>query len=328
MLTYEQKQVVAQKAFEYVLNNPVKNSFTLPNDEIDFNEALHLELQDYITMQYCMQYFDLNPHFVKIAFFELLDQKSRITTLEIKKLLREWGFYAVQEDVSHHMRELTELNDYIKYDDNGVYREYYISVDLNNLVNTDLNDDEDDDFANDGSSMPFDQLFLTDMKFVENFEGFISRYSSNINQVRYFEDSSVLVVKFKSGTIYAYQDVEKDVYTQFKNAGSKGSFFISDIKGKNYNFIECTDVFEGDMDTDSVLEENFDVYDSSFIEHIFLYVNESEIKNFDVKLKTGENYLYYGITEGVIEGFRKAQSKGAFLNNQIKPFCSCVHVVD
>jgi hypothetical protein len=54
--------------------------------------------------------------------------------------------------------------------------------------------------------------------------------SSNIHGVVY--DGGTMIVHFKNGTIYKYQDVPEDLHKQFMASVSKGSFFHHNIKGK------------------------------------------------------------------------------------------------
>lgn len=72
----------------------------------------------------------------------------------------------------------------------------------------------------------------------------ISVKSSNIAQIGYEEGviismgakpKDVLRVVFTSGTVYDYYGVESDVFEQFLNAKSIGSYFHKHIKN-NYTF--------------------------------------------------------------------------------------------
>ncbi len=56
--------------------------------------------------------------------------------------------------------------------------------------------------------------------------------SSNIDGYLYMADRKVLLIAFKSGGTYAYEDVEQPVVAGFVNASSKGKFFQSDIKDR------------------------------------------------------------------------------------------------
>lgn len=59
--------------------------------------------------------------------------------------------------------------------------------------------------------------------------------SSNIKRIAYDELNENLYVKYNQGTEYRYLKVPKNIYEDFKNAPSKGSFMNSMIKNK-YEF--------------------------------------------------------------------------------------------
>ena len=61
---------------------------------------------------------------------------------------------------------------------------------------------------------------------------FISVSSSNIEGYLYLAAKSTLLIAFKSGGTYAYDNVPQSVATGFGNAPSKGKFFQSDIKDR------------------------------------------------------------------------------------------------
>ena len=56
--------------------------------------------------------------------------------------------------------------------------------------------------------------------------------SSAISSVEYDQGSSTLELEFKSGSVYAYQDVPPDVYRELLEADSMGRFVSSNIKGR------------------------------------------------------------------------------------------------
>lgn len=58
--------------------------------------------------------------------------------------------------------------------------------------------------------------------------------SSNIEGYLFLAAKSTLLIAFKSGGTYAYDNVPQSVATGFGNAPSKGKFFQSDIKDR-YN---------------------------------------------------------------------------------------------
>ena len=61
---------------------------------------------------------------------------------------------------------------------------------------------------------------------------FISVTSSNIEGYLYLAAKSTLLIAFKSGGTYAYDNLPQSVATGFGNAPSKGKFFQSDIKDR------------------------------------------------------------------------------------------------
>jgi hypothetical protein len=56
--------------------------------------------------------------------------------------------------------------------------------------------------------------------------------SSNIRSIGFDESTSTLEVEFKTGSIYQYMSVSKDLYERFVRAGSKGSFFDRYVREK------------------------------------------------------------------------------------------------
>jgi KTSC domain len=60
--------------------------------------------------------------------------------------------------------------------------------------------------------------------------------SSNLASVGYDESTKTLEIQFHSGGIYEYDDVEKEIYDDLMKAESKGSYFMSMIRGAySYN---------------------------------------------------------------------------------------------
>ncbi len=56
--------------------------------------------------------------------------------------------------------------------------------------------------------------------------------SSNIEAVSYDTKTMKLLIKFKGGNVYSYQDVSQDVCNNFMTSKSIGSYFYHHIKGK------------------------------------------------------------------------------------------------
>lgn len=74
-----------------------------------------------------MSYQPLTKKDVKKEVLDIFSRKKKeFTTLELKKSLRDNGFYAIQKDVSKYLLEIVpELN--LQYTNNGVYNTYYPS---------------------------------------------------------------------------------------------------------------------------------------------------------------------------------------------------------
>jgi hypothetical protein len=53
--------------------------------------------------------------------------------------------------------------------------------------------------------------------------------------IGYDQDTQTLEVEFHKGRIYQYFDVQQPVYEEFINAGSKGKYLATQIKG-NYRY--------------------------------------------------------------------------------------------
>lgn len=53
--------------------------------------------------------------------------------------------------------------------------------------------------------------------------------SSNITKTDYNTETKKLIVDFKTGTQYEYDEVPHEVYTRFRMAESQGSFFNKNI---------------------------------------------------------------------------------------------------
>lgn len=59
--------------------------------------------------------------------------------------------------------------------------------------------------------------------------------SSQLKEVEYDTETSILTVTFMQGRMYEYKDVPADVFRKLIEAESIGSFFIHNIKNK-YQF--------------------------------------------------------------------------------------------
>ncbi len=55
--------------------------------------------------------------------------------------------------------------------------------------------------------------------------------SSNIEAIAYDATEEELYVRFNTGSEYVYSEVPEKIYNDFMDAGSKGRYFASSIKG-------------------------------------------------------------------------------------------------
>ena len=63
--------------------------------------------------------------------------------------------------------------------------------------------------------------------------------STNISKIGYDEESNTLSVKFRSGSLYLYNEVPPDVHLALMDAGSKGVYLNRHIKNE-YEFVRLT----------------------------------------------------------------------------------------
>lgn len=56
--------------------------------------------------------------------------------------------------------------------------------------------------------------------------------SSNLVETEYDTATKKLVVEFKNGVKYEYEDVPHQLYTSFRSSESQGKFFTSEISKK------------------------------------------------------------------------------------------------
>jgi hypothetical protein len=59
--------------------------------------------------------------------------------------------------------------------------------------------------------------------------------SSNIVKTEFDTETKLMIVEFKNGMRYQYENVPHEVYTRFRMTESQGKFFSSDIS-KKYKF--------------------------------------------------------------------------------------------
>lgn len=60
--------------------------------------------------------------------------------------------------------------------------------------------------------------------------------SANLASVGYDEQQRVLEIEFESGSIYAYEDVPREVYEELMEAGSKGRYFMQNVRDSGYRY--------------------------------------------------------------------------------------------
>jgi len=56
--------------------------------------------------------------------------------------------------------------------------------------------------------------------------------SSNLSKVGYDKKSSTLIIAFKTGSIYEFQDVPEEYYINLLKSPSIGNFFSTNIRKK------------------------------------------------------------------------------------------------
>ena len=56
--------------------------------------------------------------------------------------------------------------------------------------------------------------------------------SSNIDSIGYDENKKVLEIEFKSGGVYQYANVSKEIFAALMSASSHGGFFHAKIKDR------------------------------------------------------------------------------------------------
>jgi hypothetical protein len=59
--------------------------------------------------------------------------------------------------------------------------------------------------------------------------------STNIVKTEFDTESKVMIVEFKNGTKYQYENISHEVYTKFRMSESQGKFFTREIS-KKYKF--------------------------------------------------------------------------------------------
>jgi hypothetical protein len=62
--------------------------------------------------------------------------------------------------------------------------------------------------------------------------------SSSVDQIGFDEDAAEVHVIFKSGRHYIYSEVSLEVWSQFRDSSSKGTFVNQEFKAKSYRYRE------------------------------------------------------------------------------------------
>ena len=85
------------------------------------------------------------------------------------------------------------------------------------------------------------------------FEHFVK--SSNIISIGYRKDQRTLYVKFKTGKVYKYFDVDESVFSKFLATESPGRFRNRYVDQYRYEFVKCSNVpYEPEL---SVIKANY-----------------------------------------------------------------------
>jgi len=67
----------------------------------------------------------------------------------------------------------------------------------------------------------------------------VSVQSSNLESVGYDEETKILEIEFKGGSVYRYYNVPKDIYDELLEAESKGKYFWRNIRNEfNYKKVD------------------------------------------------------------------------------------------
>jgi len=62
--------------------------------------------------------------------------------------------------------------------------------------------------------------------------------SSNLESVGYVKTTRTMYIRFRSGKIYSYHDVEEVVFNELVGAESVGKFFNEFIRGGGYEYTQ------------------------------------------------------------------------------------------
>jgi hypothetical protein len=68
---------------------------------------------------------------------------------------------------------------------------------------------------------------------IEQGNWFGTPQSSNVMRLRYMKESGTLIIQFKGGQHYRYDNVPKSLAIEFLNSPSKGKFFLSRVKNSH-----------------------------------------------------------------------------------------------
>ena len=55
--------------------------------------------------------------------------------------------------------------------------------------------------------------------------------STSISAIKYFPEIQILIIFFVSGTVYEYYPISPELYQEFRDAPSPGTFYHQRIKG-------------------------------------------------------------------------------------------------
>jgi hypothetical protein len=69
-------------------------------------------------------------------------------------------------------------------------------------------------------------------------------HSSNLDEAFYSHKRNYLIVVFKNGAVYSYENVPLEKWEEFKKAESKGSWFYHNIRNGGYDYEKLLDAEE------------------------------------------------------------------------------------
>lgn len=74
----------------------------------------------------------VNSETIRVVALELMKENKTTSTLEIKRILRDMGFWAIQSEVSEQMKEIAAQEEW-HFTCNGTYRTYFLNEEMQYL---------------------------------------------------------------------------------------------------------------------------------------------------------------------------------------------------